>query len=60
MTPSNKTSKPKSDKRISIGNVAGLLVATALVGQLLGFLRTKLINANFDNPNVPVGERAGV
>jgi putative peptidoglycan lipid II flippase len=60
MTPSSKTSKPKSSKRISIGNVAGLLVATALIGQLLGFLRTKLINANFDNPDVPLGERAGV
>ena len=34
-------------KRIPIGNVAALLVATALVGQVLGFLRTKLINANF-------------
>lgn len=34
-------------KRIPIGNVAALLVATALIGQLLGFLRTRLINANF-------------
>jgi putative peptidoglycan lipid II flippase len=42
--------KPKTVKvlqRIPIGNVAALLVATALVGQVLGFLRTKLINANF-------------
>jgi putative peptidoglycan lipid II flippase len=50
----------KNAKKISIGNVAGLLVATAMIGQLLGFLRTKLINANFDGPNVPIGERAGV
>ncbi|HSH55945.1 MAG TPA: lipid II flippase MurJ, partial [Candidatus Limnocylindrales bacterium] len=50
----------KQSKRISIGNVAGLLVAAALIGQVLGFLRTKLINANFDNPATPVSERAGV
>lgn len=37
----------KKQKVISIGNVAFLLMATALVGQLLGFLRTKLVNANF-------------
>ena len=34
-------------KRIPLANVAVLLIATALVGQLLGFLRTKLVNANF-------------
>ncbi len=34
-------------KRIGIGNVAALLMVTALAGQLLGFLRTKLVNANF-------------
>jgi putative peptidoglycan lipid II flippase len=42
--------KPKTVKvlqRIPIGNVAALLIATALIGQVLGFLRTKLINANF-------------
>ncbi len=54
------SSTKKKLKRISIGNVAGLLVAAALVGQVLGFLRTKLINANFDNPETPVAERAGV
>ncbi len=37
----------KKKSRISISNVAGLLVATALIGQVLGFLRTKLVNANF-------------
>lgn len=54
------TSTDKKTKRISIGNVAGLLIVTALIGQLLGFLRTKLINANFDNPDTPLAERAGV
>ncbi|HSH18167.1 MAG TPA: lipid II flippase MurJ [Candidatus Saccharimonadales bacterium] len=54
------SSTDKKVKRISIGNVAGLLVATALIGQLLGFVRTKLINANFDNPQTPLSERAGV
>lgn len=34
-------------KRFSIGNTAALLITTALIGQLLGFLRTKLVNANF-------------
>jgi putative peptidoglycan lipid II flippase len=38
----------KIKKWISIGNVAFLLVVTALIGQLLGLLRTKLVNANFE------------
>lgn len=38
---------PKKGRLLSIGNVATLLIATAFVGQLLGFLRTKLVNANF-------------
>jgi len=37
--------RPK--KRISLTSVATLLMATALVGQLLGFLRTKLVSNNF-------------
>lgn len=37
----------KKIRRVPIGNVAALLVGTAMVGQLLGFLRTKLINGNF-------------
>lgn len=48
------------DKKVSIGSVAGLLVVTAMVGQVLGFLRTKLINANFDNPHTPLAQKAGV
>lgn len=43
MNPSQSKKKP----RISIGNVAALLIATSLIGQLLGFLRTKLVNTNF-------------
>lgn len=38
---------PKTKKRISLGSVAMLLIVTAFIGQLLGFLRTKLVNANF-------------
>jgi putative peptidoglycan lipid II flippase len=50
----------KRKKVVSIGNVAGLLVVTAMVGQLLGFLRTKLINANFDNHLTPLNQKAGI
>lgn len=45
MNPSQPSVKKK--KVISIGNVAFLLMTTAFMGQLLGFLRTKLVNANF-------------
>lgn len=37
----------KKKKIIGIGNVAALLMVTAFTGQLLGFLRTKLVNSNF-------------
>lgn len=37
----------KANARISLGNAAALLVATSIIGQLLGFLRTRMINANF-------------
>lgn len=49
MNPEKSASVPTSKKRgrINIGNAAALLVATTLVGQLLGFLRTKLVNSNF-------------
>src|SRR5271156_2331829 len=43
----NPNPPAKKKVRISIGNVAFLLVATSFTGQLLGFLRTKLVNANF-------------
>lgn len=40
--------KPAKKKvRLNIGNTAALLVAATFVGQLLGFLRTKLVNSNF-------------
>ncbi len=55
-----KSSTTKTLKRISVSNVAGLLIGATLIGQILGFLRTKLINANFDNPNTPLDDRAGV
>lgn len=45
MNPTAPT--PRKGRLSSIGNVASLLIATALVGQILGFLRTKLVNANF-------------
>ncbi len=39
--------EPIKRKRIPLANVAVLLIAATLAGQLLGFLRTKLVNANF-------------
>ncbi len=33
--------------KLSIGNAAALLVVSSLLGQVLGFLRVKLVNANF-------------
>lgn len=44
MNPAEPTNK---NKILSIGNAAALLMVTALAGQVLGFLRTKLVNANF-------------
>ncbi|HEX4774625.1 MAG TPA: murein biosynthesis integral membrane protein MurJ [Candidatus Saccharimonadales bacterium] len=46
MNPTVPTSANKRS-RLSIGNAAALLVATSLLGQVLGFLRTKLVNTNF-------------
>lgn len=37
----------RANKRISLGGAAALLIGASLFGQVLGFLRTKLINANF-------------
>lgn len=37
----------KANKRISLGGAAALLIIAALSGQILGFLRVKLVNANF-------------
>lgn len=46
MNPTPAAQKKKSS-RIPLGNVAVLLMAASLSGQVLGFLRTKLVNANF-------------
>jgi putative peptidoglycan lipid II flippase len=37
----------RANKRISLGNAAMLLIVASSLGQLLGFLRTRLVNANF-------------
>lgn len=43
----NPTVPAQKKIRLSIGNTAVLLIATTFLGQLLGFLRTKLVNSNF-------------
>lgn len=43
----NPTASEKKKSRLSISNIAALLIATSLFGQVLGFLRTKLVNGNF-------------
>ncbi|MBP9852544.1 MAG: putative peptidoglycan lipid flippase [Patescibacteria group bacterium] len=47
-------------KRISFGNAAVLLVVTAMVAQVLGFFRTKLVNANFGGLPIDDPQNAGV
>lgn len=42
-----KTTTKRKHKRVSLGGVAVLLMSATFIGQLLGFLRTKLVNANF-------------
>lgn len=37
----------RANARLSLGSAATLLVVTALFGQLLGFIRLQIINANF-------------
>lgn len=51
---------PRIRKRISFGNAAFILAGSAALAQVLGFLRTKLINANFIGANVPSDQNAGV
>ena len=36
-----------ANKRVSFGSAATLLIATAMVGQVLGFLRNRLVSTNF-------------
>lgn len=38
---------PRTRKRISLGSATLLLVGSSLLAQILGFLRTKLVNANY-------------
>lgn len=45
MNPTAPTT-PKR-KRVPLASVATLLIGTSLLGQVLGFLRTKLVNGNF-------------
>jgi putative peptidoglycan lipid II flippase len=42
-----KVKIPRTRKRISLGSAAILLVSSSLLAQVLGFMRTKLVNANF-------------
>lgn len=44
--PVNRLMK-RVNRRISFGSAAGLLVVVALMGQVLGFLRNRLISTNF-------------
>lgn len=37
----------RANKRLSLGNAAAVLVFASMFGLMLGFLRTKLVNANF-------------
>lgn len=37
----------QANKKISLGNAAALLIVAALFGQVLGFMKVKLVNANF-------------
>lgn len=44
----------RANQRTSLGNAAVLLIVVSLIGQVLGFLRYKLINANFS----PIGPQS--
>lgn len=51
---------PLKRKQISFGNAAVLLVATAMVAQVLGFVRTKLVNANYGGLPIDSPQNFGV
>src|SRR5215218_8120817 len=40
----------RANQRISLGSAAALLIGASLFGQILGFMRTQIINANFNAP----------
>jgi len=44
----------RANKRASLGNAAALLIVISLLGQVLGFLRYKMVNANFP----PIGPQS--
>ena len=37
----------RANKKIGVSNAAALLIGVSLIGQILGFLRYKMVNANF-------------
>lgn len=45
MNPTAPTQPKKS--KVNIGSISVLLIGTSLISQVLGFLRTKLVNGNF-------------
>src|SRR2546423_13832460 len=40
----------RANQRDSLGGAAALLIVASLFGQLLGFMRTQIINGNFNSP----------
>ena len=40
----------RANRRISLTSAAALLVGASLLGQLLGFMRTQVVNGNFNVP----------
>jgi len=40
----------RANQRVSLGGAAALLIGASLFGQLLGFMRTQIINGNFNSP----------
>ena len=40
----------RANQRISLTSAAALLVSASLFGQLLGFMRTQVVNGNFNSP----------
>lgn len=50
----------RAKSRLTFGNAALLLVGAAMLAQVLGFFRTKLVNANFNGANLAPDQNAGV
>lgn len=40
----------KANQRLTLTNAAALLIGASLLGQILGFMRTQIINGNFNRP----------